>query len=383
MENPLGEYRSLGRHFCGLCKVPVTLVDSSDRAILFTENRGASFFCDSCPNRCRLLSTMLYGCSEARRWQGRYIFYCPIGLVFSAVHLPETEQALVAGPMVMGDLQDTLLDLPDYIDKAHLQSLRVCSAEELRHMEALLQIAVWGLPYRPHGPIDRNVVSGTEQTAVEHNSFPYMRSLSDALKQAVRDQEKSRARETLNKLLRYVYSPHPDQFPLIRSRAIQLADLLCGVGSQQEARMLRSETIPALKNAASLEEMDSVLARSLHQFVDYAFDFAEIKHSDTIYRVMEYIKSNHSRKITLEEIAAYVHLSGSHVSSLFRRETGQTLSAYLSHVRIEKSKQLLQTTDVPISEIGALCGFEDQSYFSRVFKQQTGQSPKKYREESQ
>ena len=126
--------------------------------------------------------------------------------------------------------------------------------------------------------------------------------------------------------------------------------------------------------------MDITLAQMLHVYMDYSFDFSQIRHSDTIYRVMDYIKSHYGSKITLEGIAASVHLSGSHLSGLFRKETGQTISAYINHVRIEKSKQLLKTSETPIAQIGALCGFEDQSYFTRVFKQQTGLSPKKYRQ---
>jgi len=116
--------------------------------------------------------------------------------------------------------------------------------------------------------------------------------------------------------------------------------------------------------------------------VDYTFDFSEVKHSDTIHRVMEYIKSHYSGKLTLEQIAASVHLSPSHISGLFRKETGQTVSAYIGFVRIEKSKQLLKTTQLSIAEIASRCGFEEQSYFSRVFRKQTGLSPKAYRDRS-
>lgn len=380
-------YRSLAKHFSALCQVPVSLVDAGERQICFTENGQKPFFCDSCPNRCRLKTTMLYGCNEARRWQGRYIYYCPIGLAFAAVSIPESDRAVVAGPMVMGELQDTLLDLPENIDRDRIRELSNCSSQQLQNLSSLLEMAAAGLRYRPDGAYDRNVVKEPEpeESAGMHNSFPYMSELEDALRQAIRDQDKPRAREVLNKLLSFVYKPHPDRLALIRSRAVQLVYLLTNIASsgengQQEAELYRQTYIPALKNAASLEDVDIALAQMLHVYVDYSFDFSQIRHSDTIYRVMDYIKSHHGSKITLEEIASSVHLSGSHLSGLFRKETGQTISAYINHVRIEKSKQLLKTSEIPIAQIGALCGFEDQSYFTRVFKQQTGLSPKKYRQ---
>lgn len=379
--------RSLAKHFSALCSVSVSLVDAGDRDIVFTEDRGGPFFCENCPNRCRLVSTMLYGCNEARRWRGRYTYYCPIGLVFASVSIPESDQAVVAGPVVMGELQDTLLDLPEGIDRETVRNLTVCSSAQLRHMASVLEMAVSGIRYRPDSADDRNVVNEPEpeENARLHNSFPYMREQQEVLRQAVREQNKPLAREVLNQLLRYVYSPHPDKVSLIRSRAVQLVWMLTGIepageGERQENQMYRQIYIPALKSAATLEEVDITLAELLHLYVDYSFDFSEIRHSDTIYRVMEYIKSNFSRKVTLEDISLYVHLSPSHLSGLFRKETGQTISAYLSFVRIEKSKLLLTTTDTPIAQIGALCGFEDQSYFTRVFRQQTGLSPKKYRQ---
>ena len=379
--------RTLAKHFSALFGVSVSAVDSSDRAILFTETRGGNFFCDQCPNRCRLLSTMLYGCNEARRWQGRYIYYCPIGLVLSAVSIPESEQAVVAGPLVMGELQDTLLDLPEGIDREQIGNLHICSSQQLQHMSSLLEMAAAGLRYRPDGAYDRNVVKEPEpeENTASHHGFPYMRELEDALRRAIREQNEPRAREVLNQLLRYVYSPHPDKLPLIRSRAVQLVSLLSGIasageGSPQDTQLYRQVYIPALRSAATLEELDTTMAEVLHLYIDYNFDFSAIRHSDTIYRVMEYIKSHYGGKITLEDIASYVHLSPSHLSNLFRKETGQTISAYISYVRIEKSKQLLKATATPIAQVAAQCGFEDQSYFTRVFRQQTGLSPRKYRQ---
>lgn len=383
-------YRTLAKRFSALCGVPVTIVDAEDRRILFTENRADNFFCEKCPNRCRLLATMLYGCNEARRWSGRYIYYCPIGLVFSAVTIPETDHTVVAGPVVMGEMQDTLLDLPEHIDREQISALHTCSANMLSHMASVLEMSVYGLRYRPNAAAyDRNIIPGEEtetgESAEQYISFPYMSELEEALRRAVSNQEKAKAREALNQLLRYVYSPHPDRFALIRSRAIQLVYLLskitaAGEGSEKETDVYRRIYIPALKKTPSLEEMDVTMAEVLHHFVDYTFDFTQIKHSDTIYRVMEYIKSNYSRKITLEEIASCVYLSGSHISGMFRKETGQTISAYINHVRIEKSKSLLKQAGIPIADIAALCGFEDQSYFTRVFKKQTGISPKRYRD---
>ena len=59
---------------------------------------------------------------------------------------------------------------------------------------------------------------------------------------------------------------------------------------------------------------------------------------------------------------------------------GETLFSYINRVRVEKSKTLILNEAVSLADVGSLCGFEDQSYFSKVFKSITGVSPKKFQE---
>ncbi len=379
--------RQLCGHLSSLCQVPVTTVDHGSRQILFTENRGNNFFCEGCPNRCRLLPTMLYGCNEARRWNGRYVYYCPIGLVYSAVNVPETEYTILIGPVIMGELPDTLPDLPETVSREDISALHICSAQMLSHMTSLLEMAVFGLRYRPDAAAyDSNTIAepGARQRS-SYTGFPLMEKLAGELIDAVDRSDKPKAREIINRLLRYVYAPHPDQLPLIRSRAVQLLYMLCDISSRREGMeaicdACRKIYIPTLESIVSLEVLDETLNQALHSFIGYSFDFVQVDHSNTVYRVMEYIKSNFGRKITLEQIAACACLSSSHISGLFKKETGITISAYITHVRIEKSKLLLREPKLTIAEVASMCGFEDQSYFTRVFKSQTGISPRKYRD---
>lgn len=178
------------------------------------------------------------------QWNGRYIYYCPIGLVFNAVTIPETDHTVIAGPVVMGEMQDTLLDIPEYIDKEGIRLLRNCSADMFGHMASLLEMAVYGLRYRPDASAyDRNIVPGDEDQSEEnaelYNSFPYMSELEGELRLAIKAQDEAQVRAVLNQLLRYVYSTHEDQFPLIKSRAIQLVHLLSKIAGDGGASSLR------------------------------------------------------------------------------------------------------------------------------------------------
>lgn len=85
-------------------------------------------------------------------------------------------------------------------------------------------------------------------------------------------------------------------------------------------------------------------------------------------------------KITLEDTAEAVSLSASHLSRIFKEEMHTSFNAFLSDIRIEKSKLLLLSGDFSIAEISGLVGFSDQSYFNKVFRKNTGMTPKRFRE---
>ena len=79
------------------------------------------------------------------------------------------------------------------------------------------------------------------------------------------------------------------------------------------------------------------------------------------------------------KVANHVHLNPTYFSTLFKQSTGSSFKEYLNMVRIEESKRLLANTDYSIIDISLATGFEDQSYFSKVFKKFTGLTPKQYR----
>ena len=89
---------------------------------------------------------------------------------------------------------------------------------------------------------------------------------------------------------------------------------------------------------------------------------------------------HYNEDINLETIANIVHLNPSYFSSIFKKEVGVSFSNYLNKIRIEQSKLLLKNTDSSIVEIALEVGFEDQSYFSKVFKNLTKMTPKQYRQ---
>ncbi|SDX61941.1 response regulator [Paenibacillus sp. CF384] len=85
--------------------------------------------------------------------------------------------------------------------------------------------------------------------------------------------------------------------------------------------------------------------------------------------------------ITQEEAAAEVHLSRGYFSDCFKRTTGATYNDFMRMLRMDQAKRLLLHSSQAIQEIAAKCGFADESYFRKLFRQETGRSPRAYREE--
>ena len=98
-----------------------------------------------------------------------------------------------------------------------------------------------------------------------------------------------------------------------------------------------------------------------------------------INKVKAFILQHYNTPITVKSLAKYVALDETYLSNLFKQKTGETLIKFLHRVRVEKSIQFLERTDLPISEIAFLTGFVHINYFNRIFKRMVGLTPSEYR----
>lgn len=97
-------------------------------------------------------------------------------------------------------------------------------------------------------------------------------------------------------------------------------------------------------------------------------------------QVMSFILSQSQNPVTLQEVADVANLSKEAFCRFFKERTGKTFTEFLMQVRIHQACQLLQETDLSISQIAFQCGFQNLSYFNRAFKKIQGETPKTYRE---
>lgn len=94
---------------------------------------------------------------------------------------------------------------------------------------------------------------------------------------------------------------------------------------------------------------------------------------------LDYIENNYFKNIKIADIANYIGINRSYLTTCFKKSTNMSPRQYLNEYRINKAKDLLVNTSSPIHEIAAMVGYEDSLAFSKVFKSHTGMSPKAYR----
>ena len=195
----------------------------------------------------------------------------------------------------------------------------------------------------------------------------------------------AQAKALLNDLLGYVFFAEGNNLEIIKLRAIELCSLLSraaieGGATNDIILKMNNHFLKGLQNIQDLDELCYRLQETLEAFTENMFDYIPGKNHDMIKKAISYISKNFSRNLTLEEVAEQVHLNPTYFSSIFKQSTGSSFKEYLNMIRIEDSKRLLANTDYSIIDIAIATGFEDQSYFSRVFKKYTGLTPRQYRQ---
>lgn len=100
-------------------------------------------------------------------------------------------------------------------------------------------------------------------------------------------------------------------------------------------------------------------------------------------KVKEFINENLEHDLTISEIASIADLSYFHFARSFRKTTGFTPQQYITNRRIEKAKELLAKSNLPIVEVGFQTGFKNQSHFTTIFRKFTSLTPKLWRETKQ
>lgn len=178
-----------------------------------------------------------------------------------------------------------------------------------------------------------------------------------------------------------------DKYPAIESLKIVLdsINLACTNASRfgklpkQLANLIHKNFEFLIRDATSIDFLvDTLIKNMLVEYTSAVHQFSTKNYSTTITSVVNHILGNLNEELVLQKVGDKYSIHPVHLARKFKQETGMTFVQYITTQRLYLAKLLIFSKKLPLSEISILCGFNSQSYFSKVFKKETGQTPTQY-----
>jgi AraC-like DNA-binding protein/ligand-binding sensor protein len=401
---------------------PILVLGPNCRAAEESKHPKAMLFCDLCKKYCRdsnkkwepgeypCTGMHLKAIKESQRLGGSYIYTCKVGFIFwtspiysgqrfagalmsSGVLAIERQQAvenvyrLCGGDVSWQKVEEYLENIPQktHAEVKALAQMMLHCAEQLSITNEEVNDPIKRLtgPDRRGEPAIRLI---KEFRNPENAGQGYPLDKERLLLASLRRGDNEAGRKILGELLNILYAANPGNFDFFKIRAIELVVLLSraavnpkntGSDSVLDAN---NRYLKRIEDSRTIKELTENLHIIVDRMAGKIFSFQGIRHASALRKAERYIWGNYTRKISLQEIAEASGLSAPYFSTIFKEEMGENLSNYLNRLRVEKAATMLAETELTLSEIAAACGFEDQSWFSKIFKSFTSLSPGKYRE---
>jgi len=405
----------------------VIFVDKKGKIFLSTTSDG--FLCNFCKliqssseGEKRCFKSFSNGMLKSAEYGFPYIFRCHTGIIEWAapfLHEGELLGSFISGGVLMRKPDSSFLKDIKKLDKSLglkesqleeiLKRIKIASekkvkaAADILHIMAsyltkmeLIDIKLHQEKYIQQARISEEIqrikrkeLELLEKEEKNENSFISISSLypletERELLRRVRLGDKEGAKEVLNKILGKILFKNAGQTELIRARILELAVVLSRAAVEAKAELemilgLNFEYIQELGKIKSIEELCIWIVKVLDRFTESVYENRNIKNVDIIRKTRGFIRANYKKKIKLIDISKAIYLSPYYLSHIFKKETRSTLLEYLTKVRIEEAKYLLENTQWNTTRISFEVGYSDQSYFCKVFKKLEGISPSNYR----
>ena len=154
-----------------------------------------------------------------------------------------------------------------------------------------------------------------------------------------------------------------------------------GGAAPAKAYKLSELYINKIDQCKRMTEIFEYRKRSLYDFAKLVVEERE-KRANSRYteQCKEYIRKYYHQKICIPDIAEALGVSESHLSRIFKKETGESIQKYSMHMRIERAENLLKYSEASLTEISEYLCFSSQSHFGKVFKVYKNMTPKQYRD---
>lgn len=344
---------------------------------------------------------------DSERFGGRYIYFCPMGMGWFASPIileGKIVGALAAGPVMVMEHEDHIASTPALQEisspkKAEqinelLKRFPKREPRDLSYLSAMLLSTALYI-----GGERRSLLERRQSQEQHQNIGEYMQQLKRSgaekgyplekersLMQAITEGDRSEAQRLLNELLGHIYFATGGDFAATRARSLELLALLSraaadGGADVDQVLALNQQFVKECDYLSTTDQLTAWLNRVIERYTALVFDLVDVKHKDIIYKAIHYMKRHFAEKLTLEETARYIGFSPTYFSKVFKDEMGVTFNNYLGNLRVERSKMLLLSGERSVGDVCAAVGFEDQSYFIKVFRKYTGVTPGRFRKQ--
>jgi AraC-like DNA-binding protein/ligand-binding sensor protein len=347
------------------------------------------------------------GIEESCRLGSSYIYMCELGFVFWTSPLYTGGRyagALIAGNSLGIKKEDAVARIKacygnslsvEQIRK-HLEMIPERSYEETKALVQMMLICARQISGagagQDYGETRKKIMEKAAQPKApdavpSYSDAPGIMEAERRLLAALRRGDSVAASKTLDSILDIFSNMSPGDFEFFQFRAIELVVFLsraavpCANPSDDTVLEANNRYLKKIAESAGVDELTERLHSIIKLMAGKIFSFQGVRHASALRKAEGFIRENYTRKLSLEEIAGVSGLSAPYFSTIFREEMGENLSAYLNRLRVEKAAAMLTESAATLNEIAEACGFEDQSWFSKIFKNYMGLSPGRYREQ--
>ena len=196
--------------------------------------------------------------------------------------------------------------------------------------------------------------------------------------------DRTGAKEILNSILGTILFHNPGDLGVLKARLLELLSVLSrsAVEGGVDINVMLEKNLSYINKVMHIndpEDLCAWISVALNEFIELVYSSQDAKKTTQIRPAINYIDANYDNPLTLTEIAKTSYLSVSRLAHIFKEQMGITIIDYLTSVRIDRAKQLLLTTNQNCTEICFQVGYNNQSYFTRIFKEFVGMTPRKFR----
>jgi two-component system, response regulator YesN len=212
--------------------------------------------------------------------------------------------------------------------------------------------------------------------------YPYEREKD--LLERVKLGDRYGAKGVLNEILGIVLFRNPMGSSVLKTRLIELLAILSRAAAEAGVdveKVLGRNLVyfSDILNCDNDSDLCVFITKALNEFLDTVCIERDAQTETPLAAVVQFIELNYSRDLTVEELAQQAHLSPSRLAHLFQENMGTTMTEIVTRVRIERAKKLLLETNLSCTEISFHVGYNDQSYFTRVFRDREKITPRQFR----